>query len=51
MQEVTSFHLAGREAVTMQSLLMDQSLSLAAFDLAQWIKITSQGKVKKKLVL
>jgi len=51
IEEVTSFHLAGREAVTMQSLLMDQSLSLAAFDLAQWIKITSQGKVKKKLVL
>jgi len=47
LEEVTSFHLSGsREVVVMQTLLMDQSVTLESFDLNQWIKVTSQGKPK-----
>eukprot|EP00092_Neocalanus_flemingeri_P010449 GFUD01011260.1.p1 GENE.GFUD01011260.1~~GFUD01011260.1.p1 ORF type:complete len:1434 (+),score=529.61 GFUD01011260.1:103-4404(+) len=47
LEEVTSFHLSGsKEVVVMQTLLMDQSVTLESFDLTQWIKVTSQGKGK-----
>jgi len=47
LEEVTSFHLSGsKEVVVMQTLLMDQSVTLESFDLTQWIKVTSQGKPK-----
>jgi len=47
LEEVTCFHLSGsKEVVTMQTLLMDESVTLESFDLTQWIKVTSQGRGK-----
>ena len=49
MQEVTSFHLlGGKDVVTMQTLLMEDSVSPQSFDLSQWIKVTSQLGVNDK---
>ena len=49
LQEVTSFHLqGGKDVVTMQTLLMEDSVSPQSFDLSQWIKVTSQLGVNDK---
>ena len=48
LQEVTKFHLQGsKDVVTMVSLMMDDSVSAEAFDLEQWIKVTSCGREKR----
>ena len=48
-QEVTRFHLqGGQDVVTMQTLLMEDSVSPQSFDLSQWIKVTSQSGVTAK---
>ena len=50
LQEVTSFHLqGGKDVVTMQTLLMEDSVSPQSFDLSQWIKVTSQSGGVAKL--
>ena len=36
--------LGSKEVVTMQTLLMDDSVSVESFDLPQWIKVTSFEK-------
>ena len=48
-QEVTRFHLqGGKDVVTMQTLMMEDSVSPQSFDLSQWIKVTSQTGVNMK---
>ena len=48
LQEVTRFHLSGgKDVVTMQTLLMDDSVTLQSFDLSQWIKVTSVSRGNK----
>ena len=48
-QEVTSFHLlGGKDVVTMQTLLMEDSVCPQSFGLSQWIKVTSQPGVTAK---
>ena len=43
---MTRFHLSGgMDVVTMQTLLMDDSVTLLSFDLSQWIKVTSLSRV------
>ena len=48
LQEVTRFYLSGgKDVVTMQTLLMDDSVTLQSFDLSQWIKVTSLSRGNK----